>query len=151
MDAAAVRVSLHCVIDQSHEEDGVTVIDKATLLSIAPIPPDPPDPLLDHPIPPMTDPLSVHWDQPPRERVLVDDTHAIVSAADFKELAEYSASMPTGAYEGKMWKAHRREAKQDAHGEWYRTGREWWDLVWYGPSEKPGYVSNNYRTLLVAE
>ena len=77
-----------------------------------------------------------HWDQPDRSKVLVDDTHAVVTAATFRALAEYSRTMPTGVYEGKMWKA------KTAAG---------WMLRWYGPCDDPALVSNNQRILLVVE
>lgn len=55
-------------------------------------------------IPAITDPLGKHWRQPARDRILVDDKHAVMDRAALSELAEYSRSMPTGAYPGKMWR-----------------------------------------------
>lgn len=55
-------------------------------------------------IPPITDPLGKHWQQPHRRFIELDDTHALMSEQTFKGLKEYSTSIPTGRYEGKMWK-----------------------------------------------
>ena len=57
-----------------------------------------------HPVPPMTHPLSKHWDQPERKDVHIDETTARMSKATYDALKNYSLSMPSGAYEGKMWK-----------------------------------------------
>jgi len=86
-------------------------------------------------IPPMDHELSQYWDQPALTEIEVDDTHALMSEAAFEQLYEYSASRPTGAYEGKMWKG--------------RSGEVWY-LQWFGKSTiGPGYVSNNHRVILV--
>ncbi len=87
-----------------------------------------------HPIPPMTDPLSKYWDQPSRSDILVDKDHAAMSKDTLFGLYEYSASQPTGVYEGKMWR---------------RKGDDTWWLCWYGHDDAPGFVSNNYREILV--
>lgn len=84
-------------------------------------------------IPPMTHPYGKHWRQPDRSRVLIDDKTAVMSATDAESLPEYSTSIPTGAYEGKMWKSN-------VVGKWY--------LHWYGYSPKPEHVSINTRELL---
>lgn len=83
----------------------------------------------------MTDPLGRHWQQPPRERVLVDDEHALVSKADFDLLLDYSGSRPTGAYDGKMWRARFRD--------------DWW-LMWYA-NVGDGFGEVKFRKLLVAQ
>lgn len=69
-------------------------------------------------IPPITDPLGKYWQQPHRRFIELDDTHALMSEQTFKGLKEYSTSIPTGRYEGKMWKGFIK-------GEWY--------LVWLAP------------------
>lgn len=95
-----------------------------------------------HAIPPMTDPLGQHWHQPKTDSVLVDDTHAVVSDADFHRLPEYSCSMPGGVYPGKMWRRH-----DGAHD---RTCLiPVWLLCWYGESPEPNKCSVNHRILLV--
>ena len=49
-----------------------------------------------HPIPPMTDPLSSHWEQPSRELIEIDDKYAMMSIYTFRQLHEYSGTNPTG-------------------------------------------------------
>ena len=57
-------------------------------------------------IPECTHPLSKHWDQPKNTEIEVDDSHALMSKKSFDELLEYSMSVPTALYVGKMWKAN---------------------------------------------
>lgn len=91
-------------------------------------------------IPPMTDPMGKHWEQPSVDRILVDETHAMMSQRTLDELADYSCTQPTGVYKGKMWK-RRKEYLDESKG--------WW-LCWYGPSEKgPEYCSVNVRSVIV--
>jgi len=68
-------------------------------------------------IPEMTNPLGRYWIQPAPQLILVDDTHAVMYEQTFLQLAEYSRSMPSGVYAGKMWKA--------------RTNSGVWELRWY--------------------
>lgn len=56
-------------------------------------------------IPPVVDPLGRYWNQPLNKDILIDTDVAMVSSATCKQLAEYSTSIPTGKYAGKMWKA----------------------------------------------
>lgn len=60
---------------------------------------------MEHPIPP-ADFMGnqVMWCQPKREDILVDEEFAVMSQETFEALMEYSRSIPTGAYDGKMWK-----------------------------------------------
>lgn len=86
-------------------------------------------------IPEMTDPLGKHWRQPKREEIALDDVgQAAMSKETFDLLPEYSASRPSGVYEGKMWKA--------------RGGEHYWLLFWYGPSDKPEMCSINHRVIV---
>ena len=87
-------------------------------------------------IPASTDPMGRHWDQPSRDEILVDDTHAIMTVPTFTKLLEYSSSMPSGVYDGKMWRRHEWEDALDL-------------LMWYGPSKKPGSCSINSRVILL--
>jgi len=89
-----------------------------------------------HLIPPMTHPLSQYWEQPNRFDIEVDETHALMGQTTFNLLHDYSNSQPTGAYEGKMWRA------------FYRL--DGWCLLWFGPSDKPDMVSVNARKILIA-
>lgn len=98
-------------------------------------------------IPPITDPMGRSWRQPPCEEILVDDDHALMTERTLKALPEYSGTMPTGVYPGKMWK--RRDGIFDA-GFLKRGGIPVWKLCWYGVSEKgPDFCSINYRSILL--
>jgi hypothetical protein len=88
-------------------------------------------------IPPMTDPLSVYWEQPNREGILVDDSVAVMSEKDFVRLKDYSWSMPSGAYVGKMWKAKTKAGK--------------WFLCWYDEDREPGFLSTPLREILLCK
>jgi hypothetical protein len=92
------------------------------------------------PIPKITNPMGRNWRQPPREAIEIDETHALMSKSTLEQLGNYSASMPSGVYPGKMW----RRAK-DYHDE----SKGWW-LLWFGESDIPGYVSNHCREILIA-
>ena len=60
---------------------------------------------MNHHPPPVTDELGRYWDQPPRQRVLIDDTNAVMTSQDYARLHVYDLSLPTGTYTGKMWAA----------------------------------------------
>lgn len=86
-------------------------------------------------IPQMTGPLSRYWEQPNKENILIDDTHAMMDKAALRLLKEYSCSLPSGVYEGKMWKLKTNLG---------------WVLRWYGPSVDPNKCSINNRIILIA-
>lgn len=97
-----------------------------------------------HPIPPITDPLGRQWRQPARSSILIDDTHAVMTVTTFAELAEYSASRPSGVYPGKMWKRHEGLFDPRCKPEDRR-----WLLYWYGEVDgRPDLCSNNHRVIL---
>lgn len=79
-------------------------------------------------VPPMTHPLSAHWRQPERRGILMDDHSALMSAADFHLLHEYSSTNPSGVYDGKMWK--RKHGVRDEAG---KLVAHTWRLAWYSP------------------
>ena len=83
-------------------------------------------------IPDMIHPLGKHWHQPNLDNILIDDTHALMSECSFKELGEYSCSIPTGVYEGKMWKA-------------YNKIPDIWFLRWYD------HIEGKYMTIGIRE
>ncbi|WP_321799774.1 hypothetical protein [Burkholderia sp. BCC1988] len=88
-------------------------------------------------IPPITDPMGRFWDQPARDEILVDDTHAVMNRSTFWKLLEYSTSRPSGVYPGKMWKAI--------------FGDEAY-LRWYGIVEgRDDLCSNNQRLILLCD
>lgn len=85
-------------------------------------------------VPPMTHPLGQYWKQPAPSAVLLDDTHALMSQRDFESLPEYSATMPSGVYPGKTWRAQWR-------GRWF--------FRWYGECDDPTKCTNNQREVIV--
>lgn len=87
-------------------------------------------------IPAMTHPLSKNWRQPTRESVHLFDDKAFIDRGDFNILPEYSCTIPTGVYEGKMWK--RREGVE-------------WLICWYGPSLDPDECRIHYRKLVIVD
>lgn len=85
-------------------------------------------------IPQMTHELSQYWHQPDRENIETDDTHALMMPEDFCLLSDYSHSLPSGVYPGKMWKLKHK-------GDWV--------LAWYSDSGNPNHCDINYRTILL--
>ena len=94
-------------------------------------------------IPPITDPLGRHWEQPKVSDIILDEKYAAMSQKTFDELKSYDRSFPSGVYPGKMWK--RAVYKNDSNDIAYHV------LIWYGHHETPGYCSNNYREILIIE
>jgi hypothetical protein len=96
-------------------------------------------------IPPITDALGNHWAQPAVADILLTDTHATMSQEAFDNLREYSTSMPSGVYPGKMWKAQPINVHTRTYdGDWY--------LRWYGivPGQ-PELCSNNQRVICIMD
>ncbi len=93
-------------------------------------------------IPPMTNPLGGHWDQPSTANILIDDTHAMMSSLDFDKLAEYNTTFPSGVYDGKMWKRINLADNGVDKVSW---------LCWFGPSDKPDQCSINSREILICD
>lgn len=89
-----------------------------------------------NPIPPITDPLGSHWEQPCADNWLFDDTHVVIPARDLKRMHSYDSTMPTGVYEGKMWQRHEPSRHL---------------LVWYGPCNEPKRCGIYFREILVLE
>src|SRR6185369_6564631 len=98
------------------------------------------------PIPRITHPWGKSWEQPDRSEILLDDEYAVMSKATFDKLHEYSASNPSGVYEGKMWKRNDGAFDIDFLA---KGGKPTWYLVWYGRHPDPDKVSNNYRKILI--
>lgn len=90
-------------------------------------------------IPPITDPLGKYWNQPKREAIQVDEKHALMTERDFKELKEYSITLPTGTYTGKMWKRRIPWSGEPAR----------WFLCWYGEIEGTEILIHNREIILL--
>lgn len=74
------------------------------------------------------------WQQPGRDNIEIDNTHALMTRDTFAQLLEYSATIPTGVYVGKMWR------RQTVSG---------WLLAWFGPGDDPDTCSINWREVLL--
>jgi hypothetical protein len=86
------------------------------------------------------------WGQPNSSEFLIDDRYAVMCTLDFNNLKEYSASQPTGVYDGKMWKRHDGAFDRSCPPEERR-----WLLCWYGPSEDPEKCSVNMREIRLSD
>lgn len=72
-------------------------------------------------IPPITSEMGCHWRQPDRSTIQVTDKLAIMPNATFTALSEYSSTIPSGVYDGKMWR---------------RFQEQKWHLCWFAPSTR---------------
>lgn len=104
-------------------------------------------PLIDMHPPPLDSPFGAgSWKQPRREDVLIDDDHALLTVEDFNALPEYSCSIPTGAFPGKMWRRHDGAHDMSARA---RGHTPVWMLCWYGYTSDPKQLSINRRRVLL--
>lgn len=94
-------------------------------------------------IPVMTDPMGRHWRQPPPERIEIDDKHALMTEATFKDLLEYSATIPSGVYPGKMWRRH------DGAFDMNSKRPPKWMLCWFG-EVRDGKCEIHFREVMLA-
>lgn len=78
-------------------------------------------------IPPITEPMGRYWEQPDPSLIFIDGTHALMTRKTFDRLANYSASNPTGAYPGKIWRRHDGAFDYAFRA---RGGRPVWMLCW---------------------
>lgn len=57
-------------------------------------------------IPKMKSKWGLYWDQPPDiTEAPMDETHVILTPAQFARLPVYDVSVPTGVYPGKCWRS----------------------------------------------
>ena len=94
---------------------------------------------------PMLHPYGKHWTQPDPNNILVDDTHALMTQADFNQLSDYTQSQPSGVYEGKMWKVQDFIHLRGGGARRLKT----WYLRWFGVADEPTKCSNNCRVILI--
>src|SRR5438105_4578790 len=99
-------------------------------------------------IPPITHVLGEYWEQPNREDILIDDKTVVMTKATFEKLHEYSATNPSGAYEGKMWRRHDGAFDREFKA---RGGKPTWMLCWFDKSDKPDHVSTKYRNIVLSD
>lgn len=101
-------------------------------------------------IPIMTHPLSKHWEQPDSRNFIFDIENKTVAMNkdDFDKLHNYSCSIPSGVYEGKMWKANANEFPPNGDFEkWDKTPK--WYLRWYDRDEDPNKCSIKTYSLII--
>ena len=80
--------------------------------------------------------------------MLVDDTHALMSWAEFDELGEYSLSLPTGTTIGKRWK---RDLLWQQRGVGLWQMHVGWSMGEYAESSKPGCVAIVWRRIIIVD
>ena len=88
-------------------------------------------------IPPMTHPYGKYWEQAELNEVTVCDKYATMNKRAFDKLKNYSRSVPSGVYEGKMWKTS--------------DDGKVWHLHWWGFSEDPDKCSGNVREIKIVD
>ena len=87
-------------------------------------------------IPETIHPLGKYWNQPNREDIAIDDIHALMSKDSFNRLHTYLTSIPTGVYEGKMWKSKIINK---------------WILRWFGNENDEGLLPILSREIILVE
>lgn len=95
-------------------------------------------------IPKMIHPLSKYWKQPNRKLIQIDANYALMSKEVFEQLADYSCSVPSGVYEGKMWRC-----EVGAYDPRVKLEDRYWILRWWGKSEDPDKCSCESRKILI--
>lgn len=85
----------------------------------------------------MTNPLGRFWEQPNLNEILIEDDNAIMTGITFSKLKNYSHSIPSGVYEGKMWRGVDR------------SGIDY--LAWYGSSDNPDKCSINHKVIILID
>lgn len=99
---------------------------------------------MEHIIPEMTDPLGQCWEQPVRQDILIGDDTAIMPKAAYDQLKEYSTTLPSGVYPGKMWK----RIEIDAAAPFTVTAY----LGWYGmPMGITGRFAIHWRKIVIGD
>ncbi len=75
-------------------------------------------------IPPITNLLGRHWRQCDLSDIVVTPDAAFIPESAIRQLSDYSHSMPSGVYPGKMWRAT------------FKLDGPW--LLWYGALSEDG-------------
>lgn len=96
------------------------------------------------PVPPITHPMGKHWDQPDPALMQFYADRVVMKEGVFLGLADYSCSIPSGVYDGKMWRRC-----QGAHTPLPKEQRRWF-LCWFGPSDDPDKCSIHSLPLVIA-
>lgn len=88
-------------------------------------------------IPPMVHPHGKHWEQPNPDDITICGEHAFMDQTAFDKLKTYSTSTPSGVYEGKMWKAEKKDDN--------------WYLCWYENDESGQKCHIRYKIIVIEE
>lgn len=99
-------------------------------------------------IPLMTHSYGKYWKQPATSEIEIEERYAVMGKETFEKLLDYSCSIPSGAYEGKMWR--RENGAYDLEFVQGVGKPEWW-LCWYDVSDKPDCVSVQHRIIKIRE
>jgi len=92
-------------------------------------------------IPPITHPWGSSWVQPNPKNIIMDKDYAVMTERDFNLLPDYTASEPTGKYNGKMWK-----------GEFNTSSGKKWYLCWcHDENTVSQEIYISYREILIVE
>lgn len=90
----------------------------------------------------MTDPLGQYWDQPDRSLILIDDRDAVMERSTFEKLHEYSCTVPSAVYPGKMWRCS--DVYQENLG-------KWWLRFYTADETDPGFCRLQTRNILLLD
>ena len=91
---------------------------------------------MDRRIPPITEPEGKCWYQPSYDELIFSDDAVMVSRDAFNRLSDYSRSIPSGVYEGKIWKSMIKD-------QWY--------LCWFGAHSTDPKLCTIYRLPLIID
>lgn len=81
--------------------------------------------------------LAAYWIQPPRELVVLDAVHALMTQKSFDTLQDCTGTRPALTFAGQMWRV--------------QFGGKWW-LMWYEPAViEPAVLIKQWRELLIVE
>jgi hypothetical protein len=95
-------------------------------------------------IPPITDPMGRHWQQPDLTSLDISGDTVELTQREFDALMEYSTTLPSGVYPGKCWKA---EGMDWPKGGGFPKATGIWYLRWFGECDDPKKCSNNQRVI----
>ena len=103
--------------------------------------------------PPITHPLGKHWEQPPLRDVWFFGGLAIMTEKTLEELPEYSSTLPSGVYDGKMWRANVTPpaAPGCALPPREKPRKEEWILRWFAPSDEPNKCAVKWADIVLID
>jgi hypothetical protein len=93
-------------------------------------------------IPPITDPLGRYWEQPDLNDIEIITDFALMTEDTLQKLHTYSTTLPSGTYDGKVWKSEIKDV-----GGW--AGK--YKLNWFHPNDDPKQISISRREIKVLD